>query len=202
MPNLQFGNRALKTRRFDDEWRLAIELHGDLFRAETARRWFFAPQPQSGRFRFQPIGFAETPGQFRRRRAPIQRFDLAVVMHPAVPQTNHASRLRQHGPRRVRREDERGISLRQILADDLPVFSHAAWVHMYERFVHHQHRRVGGQRAGDRQPRLFASRKRVGTAAAAVRKVEFLQPPVCLCFLFGALFSDCDDVFRNRQVRP
>jgi len=83
-------------------------------------------------------------------------------MDTAVSQTNHPPRFRQHGPRRVSCKDERSVFLRQMAADDLPVFAHAAGIHMFERLVHHQHRCVGGQRAGDRQPRLFAGRKRVG----------------------------------------
>ena len=187
VPHFHFGDRPLKTRRFNHEWRLAIGLHGNLFGTETAGRRFFAPQPQPGRFRFQPIRFAEAAGQFRRRRPPIQSFHLAVVMHAAVSQTNHASRLRQHraaaSALRTRAKCPFSARCRRMICQYLPT---RLGIHMLERFVHHQHRRVGGQRAGDRQPRLFAGRKRVGTAVAAVRQIKLLPASdsgtgICLC---------------------
>ena len=98
VPQFQFGHGALKARGLDDERRLLIRLRQNLFRSETARCRFFAMQPQTRRFGFDPISFSETSGQFGRSRAPIEFIHCAVILHTAFLEANDALRFRKHGP--------------------------------------------------------------------------------------------------------
>ena len=111
------------------------------------------------------------PPRRARRRARRTRSRRPVGDHPAArAQHHHAVDQVQHLGDPVLDEDERGPAVGQRCADGVADEGRAGGVEVGRRLVEQQQARAAGDRAGQREPLLFAAGERGGRPVARVRR--------------------------------